>query len=351
MRIAPFRLLQLVVAGGTMALLALLLLPESSGSVQPAASSVPASGPQTDRDAKLGRGALRRAGETTLSAEPIPYGRAALGDAGADTPGQLPVSTRSGAGFVSQLSRGASLFFENVSRHLFRVSTVEVQGLHRLRRDEVLRVVGLDEVPYVWRRGAAEMERQLNALAWVEHSTVRLTPFPARAFITIQEAEPWLIAEYERHSWIISKHGKLLQPLDSVRDAQLILDTAELSRLDGLDEDAGNMTALSSANARFRLAIRSIDWLETAGELPFPIGRYHLLSNGALVLQQRARTHLPAARLSDSADDPQIIVRLESLVDARNAVARLNSVLRDAKLRGEHIRRIDLRFRGQAIVE
>lgn len=277
-----------------------------------------------------------RATDGTLEALPIRYGADRQAGEGATEPS----SNTTGGGMSALVQRGGD-FAREVADHLFRVTVANVRGLRRLEQGELLRMAGLNDRPWIWLQGAAKIEQRLNAVSWVERSRVELSPFPARADIFVVEAEPWIVAEYERHSWIVSRRGKLLQPLDAIHNADVILESTEMPRLDGLDEDAANQSALSSANARFNTAVRTIDWLETTGALPFRVAHYHLLSNGAMVVQ-----HAGAEGAF-----PQVIVRLESLVEARSAMNRLNSVLQDARARGEHLHRVDLRFRGQAIVD
>ncbi len=235
-------------------------------------------------------------------------------------------------------TRGAALFRE-VSDSLFHFSRVDFEGLYRLTRAEVFKLSGLDENPPVWAVMPKEFKKRLLRNPWIEAANVTVLPYPATVTVTIREAEPWFIAEYERHSWIVSREGKLVQALDTLDNSDIILETAELPRLDGLASSTESDSALSSSNARFVHAIRLMKFFRAAGELPFPVMRYTLLPGGGLKVQSA----LP--------EMPEIFLFAENLSDAIQRLQRLSSVLADLERRGEKPKRIDLRFQNQAIVE
>lgn len=239
-----------------------------------------------------------------------------------------------GAGFT----RTSSALWSRIEGRVLRLSQVTVRGNYRLDQATILKTAKLDDAPYLWAVSPEAIREKLLSLPWIDEASVTLAPYPARATIEVQEAEPWLIAEYEKHSWLVSQKGNLLQALDTLDNADVILETTELPRLDGLQSQASLESYLSSANARFRYAVKAIKLLLAGGELPFPVERYTLLPNGALALHPEGGS-------------PQVLVAIRSHEEAQQTVGRLRSVLEDLTARGEQAQRIDLRFRNQAIVE
>jgi cell division septal protein FtsQ len=225
--------------------------------------------------------------------------------------------------------------------HLLRIKDVQVQGNSRLQTSEILRAAGLDTESWIWNTSADSVRSHLLDLPWIESAEVILQPFPARMKISLRESQPWLIAEYERRSWLVGKNGAMLQTLDTITNPDVILETTDLPRLDGLDSQVLPESYLASANARFLYAAKLIRLLQSAGTLPFSVERYTLLPNGSMKLTP-ARREPPA---------PEVLIAAENLDDAQLALQRLDSVQADLLKRGEHARRIDLRFKNQVIVE
>jgi len=229
--------------------------------------------------------------------------------------------------------------YNEISNGLFYVSHIQFEGLYRLSEREVSELAGLSRAPAVWEVRPAEVRARLLRNPWIESVEIETHPYPAAMKISIKEAEPWIIAEYERHSWLVSRNGNLIQALDTLNDADIILETTELPRLDGLGSTTEGTSGLSSSNARFVHAVKLIKLFRAAGELPFQIMRYTLLPGGGLKIQSAAP------------DAPEIFLSAENHDDARQRVQRLTNVLADLDRRGEKPKRIDLRFQNQAIVE
>ena len=231
---------------------------------------------------------------------------------------------------------------DGVVTNLARVGAVELRGNYRLQREHVLELAGLrgGRRPWAWELTPREIRRRLLQNAWIESVQVESSILPYALRLQIVEAEPWMIAEYEKHSWLVSREGSLLQPLSSLQGADLILETTELARLDGLDAQGEVESYLASPNARFIYAVKLIKLLNSAGEVPFSVERYTLLPNGGMLLQPSAESGLP-----------KVAVALNSFSEAERVHANLKLVLNDLQKRGERATRIDLRFKNQAVVE
>lgn len=228
---------------------------------------------------------------------------------------------------------------EEAGANLFRYSRLAVRGNYRVSDDEILRRAALNDAPWMWQTSREEIERRVKENPWIESVSLEKSFFPLTLTVDVVEAEPWIIAEYDHRSWIVSRSGNLVQTLAAITDSDLILETTELPRLDGLQPQPLS-GSLSSANARFLFAVRSIKLLRSAGDLPFEVGRYRLLPAGGLVIH-------PA----DDATLPQIVLLVQTLDDAETALGRLKAVLADLSKRGERPRRIDLRFDRQVVIE
>ncbi len=260
--------------------------------------------------------------------------RGRLGTTEAEAPQIVPV--RKG------LAIRAKEAVEQTVTNLARIGSVEVRGNYRLQRAHVLELAGLaGERPlWAWELTPREIQQRLLQNSWIESVQVQSTILPYSLKLQIVEAEPWMIAEYEKHSWLVSRSGALLQPLSSLQGADLILETTELPRLDGLDAQGEVDSYLASANARFIYAVKLIKLLLSAGELPFAVERYTLLPNGGMLLQPAAESGFP-----------KVAVALNSFSEAERVHTNLKLVLADLQKRGERASRIDLRFKHQAVVE
>ncbi|MFN8389283.1 MAG: FtsQ-type POTRA domain-containing protein [Bdellovibrionota bacterium] len=317
--------------------LALALAPTVSADVVPHTSEQ-----AEHRDARemlASRAALR---SEVVPAVPIAFSSHPAGEVPADN---VSVASSGSAapqpsgGFV-ELYNAQREFVGSVTRNLLQFSKIEVRGNYRLHADQIIRAAGLDSTPWLWDVTEDRVRNKLLHSPWVESADLRVRPFPAALELRVTEAEPWMIAEYEKHSWLVSRKGILLQTLDTLRDPELILETTELPRLDGLDPQPMVESYLSSANARFGYATKLIRLLQSAGELPFAVERFTLLQNGSIKLVPQQRT-----------ETQEVLLAAQSFDDASSSLDRLRRVLEDLRKRGEHVRRIDLRFKNQAIIE
>lgn len=226
--------------------------------------------------------------------------------------------------------------------NLFVIQHLRLSGLDRLSEANLLRSVDLEYPPKkaVWEVDWSGLSERIKSQPWVEGADFRLSVMPLVLDIEVKEAKPWLIAEYEHDSWLVSESGSLVQPLSALKNGSLILETADLARLDGLEAKENVSSMLNSANARFKFAIRQLKILREAGEFPFVIDRYSLLPDGALELNPG-----PASPL------PKVIISISSANDATDKLERLRLVLSDSSKRLENLRNVDLRFLNQAIVK
>ena len=245
---------------------------------------------------------------------------------------------------------GSSLLAEN----LLRWSKFDVSGNYYLKPDELAEVVALSSKPWFWQLSPTSIQRKLETLSWIKSSSVSWSFFPLSLKFKIEDHQPWLVAEYEGHNWILSRALSLIVPLSSVKDSDLILELSELPRLPGLQPTTDEATYLSSSNARLRHAAGMIHLLELGKHgqaepegslsderrgLGFKVERYDLLSDGSLLLTAQ-----------DSKFSPKIRIAPTSLEEAEQVTERISAVLKDLAASGERAAEIDRRFTNQAVV-
>jgi hypothetical protein len=217
-----------------------------------------------------------------------------------------------------------------------RVNRIEVSGNSRLSGDAVRKLSGVTEGEGWWSVSREEVVRSLKNSAWIEDASVSWGGLPVMLRVRVREAEPWLVADLSGRSWLISSFGEPLQPLDSIKDEGLIMLVSELPRLDGIAGTGDGQSG--SVGARFRLATRMLRVLEAAGGVPFPVEGYTLLPEGGLV-----------ARPLTGSGSPEVVMEISGLPQVEETLKSLRIVLADIRKRGEHPKRIDMRFAGRAV--
>ncbi|OVE82605.1 hypothetical protein BVY03_00560, partial [bacterium K02(2017)] len=128
--------------------------------------------------------------------------------------------------------------------------------------------------------------------------------------------------------------------LDSLRDGDLVVDSSELPRLDGLDEpSSSHISDLSEVNQRLISALGIIKLFDLAGGYPFEVERFTYLEGGGLELSP-----------VEIDKYPQLLVSKQSFQGAKKLLERAEAVFADLTDKGLVASVVDLRFRDQAIV-
>lgn len=226
-----------------------------------------------------------------------------------------------------------------IKSNILSYKVLGVEGTYRISEKEIIQAAQLNEQPRIWDRTPKEITEAIAALPWVEAHWVDWSIYPLSMRITIEEAEPWLVAEYDGHSWLLSRKNKLIVPLDSLDASELIVEASTLARLGGLEQGQGFSSYLSSANARLLYATKMITFLEMANSLPFQVERYELQSDGSILVFPQEMAKAPSVRLLANSFD-----------EAQEIRQQLVTVLTDLRERSEKVELIDLRFENQAVV-
>jgi hypothetical protein len=214
-------------------------------------------------------------------------------------------------------------FAAEMISHIFQVQFTEVSGNYWRDDEHYLRSVG--KRPWVWDVLRADFREKHFADPWIEQWRFNWAIYPLRVSAEIHEAEPWLVAEFRYGAWLISREGAPLEPLASIHEPDLVMEVSTLPRLDGLEEES-----------HFELAISQLRLFDMAGGSAFEHATA-LGNDGVLI------------RSSDAAF-PELLVKIENFEQARTVVEELTSALRDLNQRGEHPRRLDLRFKNRAVI-
>ena len=149
-----------------------------------------------------------------------------------------------------------------------------------------------------------------------------------------------MVVEYGETSWLLSRSGKLLQPVATLSDSSLIVEASTLPRLDGIDNrtQARQPHDGSPLSPRLNYALRILRLVELAGGLPLAVDRFTLLPEGGVA----AIPQLP--------HQPVVVMEPETFDDAIQQLQSLALVMRDLHARKDVVRQIDLRFKNRAIV-
>ena len=238
-----------------------------------------------------------------------------------------------GSGYMSGFGRG-------LVSNLFCLNSVSVRGNYRLSADEIVKSSGLIMGEWFWNNSPVTIEQRLSRSAWIDRAEASWQFYPLRLLVAVHETEPWLVAELNGQSWLVSRRGTLIQPLEGIDDPELIVEASELKRLNGLEPGAAGPSYLSSATTRFDYAVKALSLIEMAGDVPFSVSSFTLLDDGSI-----------AASPVEQDRFPEVLLRASTLAETREALGRLGKVLSDLNSRGERSKRIELRFANQAVVE
>lgn len=228
-----------------------------------------------------------------------------------------------------------------VAENILRVRLVEVRGANRFSAGQWETMLGFQGARWLWEAVQPGFGARLKRSPWCERAVLHWEIYPLRLTVDVTEAEPWLVAEFGQHSWLLSRRGQLLQPLESVTDQKLIVEISELPRLSaGGDEGSpGAGGGLDAAGEKFHTALNRLKLIDEAGGFPFDVERFTMLNDGAL-----------QAEPLRSGEFPKVTFLANGKEGAFDTLRRLATVLDDLKKRGESASEVDLRFAKQAVV-
>lgn len=229
--------------------------------------------------------------------------------------------------------------FKPLLDNLIRVSRVHVTGNYHLSNEDVLRALQIEGRPWIFQNLNQGFLDNLSKNPWLASASASWEAYPLALHLQVREEEPWLVAQVSGKSWLIARSGKILQPLEALKDGDMILQTTELPRLE--DELKGSSDKiLSPENARFQYAVDLLKLLDAAGGVPFAVERFTLLENGGVAITPLERKS--AAR---------VLFDAQNFSEAAQKISQLKVVMADISKRGEGSKQIDLRFKNQVVVQ
>lgn len=218
--------------------------------------------------------------------------------------------------------------FEDSFNNLTQIRVTSITGNYYLSDSDVLEQVREQGLQFIWDARPELWNERLALHPWIDSADVNFSFFPTAAKVEVREAAPWLVWQTAERSWLISRAMRIVEPLETVNEGNLVM---ELSRLPRIIADSSDRAALKQG-------LLLVDLLELAGGLPFEAARFNVEADG-LAVEPALSLHIGTVRIA-AAD----------LEEAKTKLKQLRAVIGDLQQRGERAEEIDLRVRGQVIV-
>ena len=240
----------------------------------------------------------------------------------------------------TEVSAESSLISHDVIKNLFRVQVSEISGIQRLNQDRILTTLDEEQLHWFWYYAFNGINARLKKDPWIKEALVKWKIYPLRLTLDIEEQQPWIVAELNNESWLISEDGSVIESLKSLERNNIIVESSELPRLDGLEEKDNGNTSLAGRNVRLHHAVSLLLMIKRAGGIPFGVDRYSMLDEGGFRISPK-----------DPDKYPELLIAPTDQGELNGALKRLQIVLSDLELRGEAAKQIDLRFSNRSVVE
>lgn len=212
-----------------------------------------------------------------------------------------------GLGLLALFGAGLFAAYNTVTSHpFFALKDIEVSGLDRMTRDQLLEAAGIEEGVNLLGLNLGKVEASLAAIPWVDQVVVR-RDLPDQLFITVHEKAPvFWVATGEAMAYA-DIQGRAIGPVTGDRFTPLPQVVVE----PGAD--------------RYRPLLARVSSLLATGDLLFVPGEVAWIRLSA------------GGRVEVYADGRGLLVSLPA-DDFDTGLARLNAVLKDLRTRGEMAR-------------
>ena len=235
---------------------------------------------------------------------------------------------------LADYSRGMAAIESKIKSQasdLWELREIEFEGAYNFSESELRSLVNLELPRWIWQLSSSEIAARLKRDPLINDARVKKSYFPAKAVISVDEVEPWLVAELEGELWMVSRAGNLVQPLSQIKTGKFVITASKLPRIVGDLSD----------NKRFRYTLQLLKLVQVAGGFPFEYERVELTTGGGVSVELALGERKPVEN---------VLLKAESFNEAELLLERLKSVLKDLELRGERAKTIDLRFEEQVVV-
>jgi len=239
--------------------------------------------------------------------------------------------------FTVRLNSGWQVVKDRAERSL-EFSEVQVRGNYKLSTAHIKSLIKADKGVSFRRALSGELEAALLKDPWIHAVRLEWDDFPGALKLVIEESEPWFICHIAGYSWLASRQGKLIAPLQSITDPDTVMEYSELPRVEFEVPSAGTDSA-GLLNSNFEQLARALKVVEAAGRFPFEIDYYAFTYDGAFI-----------AKPKDALKFPEVVFRVETFGQTEKALQQLEVVLSDLSKRQENPKRIDLRYERQVVV-
>jgi len=216
-----------------------------------------------------------------------------------------------------------------------------LSGLNRVDESKLLKAVGIQEGMEISPSEYDRLFRYLDSYPWIRKFNVTSSILPKRIKLNIEEAIPAYVVEYSGKSWLMSDHGELIEPLSEISDPSIQVEAIGLPRLyDQNDEEFDKeVTTLSTTSQKFKTALRTLEYFDLAGGLPFEFSTVRILPYGELLFD-----------VTGGAPASEVVLCAHNLGEAKSKLNQIGLIIHDLQSRSEVVNRIDLRFEGQGVV-
>jgi hypothetical protein len=184
--------------------------------------------------------------------------------------------------------------------------------------------------------GSSLIKDVLTENPWIEDASIEFSTFNRSAQVTIREAVPWFVTELRKSNWVVSRRGALLQEVNSIVDPTVSYEVAQLPRVRGIERQRGALVTREAEAIRIMTQFLSV--VNSISGLPYEVESYELLEDDSVAISPLSSTI------------PTVFIRGDTAEDSRAKLELLKKVLLDSKARGESLQRVDLRFKGRAVV-
>ncbi len=224
----------------------------------------------------------------------------------------------------------------------FFLESFRFNGNNIIGNSDIIKAAGLEQGFWLWDLDLVQIKEKISQLSWVKSVNVGVSIFPSKLNLSVSEHEPFLLAEVSKRLWVVSSSGALISPIAEIKNMSTIKKLRALPRLKGVSDDNNktDQTYLSSENARYHHAVKSLKFLLNEKNFPYRIGIVKTLKDGSLRLSSANKNR----------NYPDIIVNIRSEENALEIIKSIEKILRDLENRSEVAELIDMRFSGKGIV-
>jgi hypothetical protein len=238
---------------------------------------------------------------------------------------------------IDELSR----LSEQLNVNLFYFQLDKIEGLERVNSEKLLAAVGLAEGMEIESHKRGLLLNYLSTYPWIESYSVTSEILPKRMKIFVKEAVPAFVLEKDGQTWLLSNKGLLIEPLSSLNNKELILESSSLPRLFGYDANdiSQERTSLASTSLKLQTTFKTLEYFDLAGGLPFEYVTITILPYGELLFE-----------VKNGHPTKEVILTAHDLEEARIKLSQLRGIYKDLENKNELANQIDLRFKSQGVV-